>query len=613
MNPLQKDLNHDGHNDSVENSRQYEDLLYETLNSVNERKAFKSEKMMAYTLFFFLGIGSLLPWYAFITAQTYFAERLCKSVFSLSFESFFSVSYNLAQPIGLLFVIRYNNSITTTQKVLIPILINTILFFLITVAVFIQSFDPTLLFILTLCATFVSGLVGSVMNGGLFGLSGILPSKNTSALMTGQALAGFFVSLVNFTTSASSPNHINCNERKLHGSNCNDHYKINYAAFAYFSVSTAVLAFCIIFFITLMKLNYIKNYIKLKQNKDSIIIKDTKIIDNNTNYDNNQSRSDSLQFKSDKLSDIPSVMINDDDESNILADSAYDHSEQNSSANHTNESYPSSNNSVMSPTRMNSNSTSSNYGVDTIFTLPKNIDLENNNSNNNSREISKDSKMNSKAGDVSIDLFNLSFRSNDFIESTIKSTQIEIKQVLNKIKIPAFSVFFTYGISLCAYPSIVSLVQSTQYCISNKSIYNNLWVPLIFLIWSICDLFGRIIAEKLKSQSITILFITPTTIWIPAIIRIIFPILLIFCNINSSSKNIPILFNNDYIPLIIIILYAFTNGYIANLSMMFGPTLVKPEESSLAGTIMIFSLSTGLLFGSAFSFLLLDLITGSVI
>jgi hypothetical protein len=62
----------------------------------------------------------------------------------------------------------------------------------------------------------------------------------------------------------------------------------------------------------------------------------------------------------------------------------------------------------------------------------------------------------------------------------------------------------------------------------------------------------------------------------------------------------------------LVILLGLTNGCLANLAMMFGPKQVTSSEASLAGTIMIFFLSAGLLAGACVSFLLIDIVVGSV-
>ena len=65
---------------------------------INERTAlFRSSKTapedsLAYFIFFLLGIGSLLPWNAFITASAYYKARFCGTPFFVNFEAFFSVA-----------------------------------------------------------------------------------------------------------------------------------------------------------------------------------------------------------------------------------------------------------------------------------------------------------------------------------------------------------------------------------------------------------------------------------------------------------------------------------------------------------------------------------------
>jgi hypothetical protein len=60
------------------------------------------------------------------------------------------------------------------------------------------------------------------------------------------------------------------------------------------------------------------------------------------------------------------------------------------------------------------------------------------------------------------------------------------------------------------------------------------------------------------------------------------------------------------------IFFGMTNGYISTLSMMFGPSLVAPKDAGLAGTLMIFSLTIGLMSGAMFSFVMVLISSGSV-
>lgn len=58
------------------------------------------------------------------------------------------------------------------------------------------------------------------------------------------------------------------------------------------------------------------------------------------------------------------------------------------------------------------------------------------------------------------------------------------------------------------------------------------------------------------------------------------------------------------------VIFALSNGYVASASMIMGPTLTSLNDSSLAGTIMAFSLTLGLLLGTCISFLVVFIARG---
>ena len=86
--------------------------------------------------------------------------------------------------------------------------------------------------------------------------------------------------------------------------------------------------------------------------------------------------------------------------------------------------------------------------------------------------------------------------------------------------------------------------------------------------------------------------------------------LFMLCKIENGT--LPTLFTSDAWPYIFTALFAVSNGYIANLSMMLGAGLAETFESALAGTIMVFALTSGLFAGACLSFLLVYIATGSV-
>ena len=67
------------------------------------------------------GIGQLFPWNVFINAEDYFRRRLCGSSFEDSFEDCFSVGYNVAATVGLLFAlwsVSFYHGLLTFEDVL---------------------------------------------------------------------------------------------------------------------------------------------------------------------------------------------------------------------------------------------------------------------------------------------------------------------------------------------------------------------------------------------------------------------------------------------------------------------------------------------------------------
>ena len=114
--------------------------------------------------------------------------------------------------------------------------------------------------------------------------------------------------------------------------------------------------------------------------------------------------------------------------------------------------------------------------------------------------------------------------------------------------------------------------------------------------FNLFDFIGRYSASK-----ITFDWINAQNIWIPVVCRVIFFPLFLLCRITDSQ--LPLVFVSDAWPIIIMILFSFTNGYFSSLCMMLGPTLTDAKDSMLAGNIMVFCLTVGLCSGAAFSFI----------
>lgn len=179
-----------------------------------------------------------------------------------------------------------------------------------------------------------------------------------------------------------------------------------------------------------------------------------------------------------------------------------------------------------------------------------------------------------------------------------------VKEVYSQIMIPSLSVIGIFSVTIAIFPSLTVLVESTEKCKSSDRFYNDLFSPFLFLMFNVFDLIGRLVAGSTKPV------FTPSNIWIGSVSRLIFwPAFLL---LNVANSKLPVAFPNDAFPILFMAVMAFTNGYIASNCMMMGASIVKPQDSGLAGTIMVFSLTLGLFFGSCFSFMIVYISQGKV-
>uniref|UniRef100_A0A3P8TKU8 Solute carrier family 29 member 1 (Augustine blood group) n=1 Tax=Amphiprion percula TaxID=161767 RepID=A0A3P8TKU8_AMPPE len=162
------------------------------------------------------------------------------------------------------------------------------------------------------------------------------------------------------------------------------------------------------------------------------------------------------------------------------------------------------------------------------------------------------------------------------------------------IWILALSVCFTFTITIGMFPAITADTQSTLADVGSWDLY---FIPVsCFLLFNLSDWGGR--------------SLTAVCMWpgkhsriLPVLIlcRLAFVPLFMLCNVQPRL-HLPIFFHHDGFFIVFMILFAFTNGYLASLCMCYGPKNVLPHEAETAGAIMAFFLSLGLALGAALSF-----------
>lgn len=182
-------------------------------------------------------------------------------------------------------------------------------------------------------------------------------------------------------------------------------------------------------------------------------------------------------------------------------------------------------------------------------------------------------------------------------DSIVSRTWLNSK--LATISSEAFAVFVVFTVTLSVFPGATSQIVSSRECQPGRSRFfaSDIFVLFSFVSFSTFDFLGRI-AAGLK--------IALPNAWLPtaSLCRVFIVPLLLMCRMDHSRfRN---LLTADAFPLIIMPVFAFTNGYVGSLSMMAGS-----QKSAWAGTAMVLFLTLGLVAGCMLSFLVLFVTTSS--
>ncbi|KAL0964543.1 hypothetical protein UPYG_G00325420 [Umbra pygmaea] len=167
--------------------------------------------------------------------------------------------------------------------------------------------------------------------------------------------------------------------------------------------------------------------------------------------------------------------------------------------------------------------------------------------------------------------------------------------IFKKIWVMALSVCFVFTITIGTFPAVTVDVKST---VAAGGVWNQYFIPVsCFLLFNVMDWAGR---------SLTAVCMWPgkDSVLLPIMValRVVFVPLFMLCNVQPRQY-LPVLFAHDAWYIVFIILFSFSNGYLASLCMCFGPKKVSQHEAETAGAVMAFFLSLGLALGAALSFL----------
>lgn len=130
------------------------------------------------------------------------------------------------------------------------------------------------------------------------------------------------------------------------------------------------------------------------------------------------------------------------------------------------------------------------------------------------------------------------------------------------------------------------------------------FLPVLnYLLFNAGDYFGRILSGLIKRPNNN-----PNTVGLLTVIRMAFVPAFLLCNITQKHP-LPVMIHSDEVFIVLMALFAITNGYIANISMMYAPSVVEEHEKEMTSSMMAAFMGVGLTIGSAISFILIQFVS----
>eukprot|EP00118_Oscarella_pearsei_P004230 m.17713 g.17713 ORF g.17713 m.17713 type:complete len:439 (+) comp27542_c0_seq1:111-1427(+) len=221
---------------------------------------------LVYWIFYVQGIGTLLPWNMFITANDYFQQKFANVTdenvtapgkFEHNFENFFEVGFMVPNLTFLALNVIFKHRFSVRLRILGSLFIILVGFIVTVCLIFPDSYSwQNSFFAITILVVAFVAIGGATYQSGIYGLAGMFDDhKYTSAIMGGQGLAGIFASLAAIFSL-------------LGGNDYKD------SAIGYFACAVAVILLAIVTFFLLSRLKFSQFYIEVNQASMDTVVQD---------------------------------------------------------------------------------------------------------------------------------------------------------------------------------------------------------------------------------------------------------------------------------------------------------------------------------------------------
>lgn len=181
-----------------------------------------------------------------------------------------------------------------------------------------------------------------------------------------------------------------------------------------------------------------------------------------------------------------------------------------------------------------------------------------------------------------------------------KRSEIPLEILYHKLKYLLLSIFFTFVVTL-VFPVFAATIKVNKLPLDNTQ-----FIPLVFTVWNIGDLYGRVLADLPTFRDPRF---TSRIIFIYSLLRTLcIPFFLYFTMKSQKSTDRSLWLDLTYI--LLQFLFGVTNGHVISLSFMKVPEqLDTDEEKEAAGGLTSVFVSVGLAVGSLVSYIFVAIIS----
>lgn len=500
---------------------------------------------LAYIFLVLHGIGFLLPWNVFINAKEYFVDYKLNTTISidadyrLNFMSYIGFASHFP---GLCFAAwntfcqsRKSSSKPSVRFSVAMAVEISVLLFTITFALVDTSRTPGLFFALTMVSVILINCCVGIHQTLTFGLAATLPMKYSNAVIVGSNACGMVISMVNIATKLLA---------SVEGRTSR---AIVVAAIAYFFSAIAIVVACLISFFWLRRLRFVRYYSSLHQH---VPVGTVPSSDNG---------------------DVAGALgkpysANGNSASYRIADSAV--SERNNRASDAHE--------FQNDGNVSSSSRESTDPLETEILLSR------------EEQIVAVTGSSDHFGTLNHWFKCCCFGSR---ESKIRCRAYwsRYAKCLAECWPQCLNVWCVFFCSLSVFPAIQARVAPLN---------TNYFIPPLWFVDITCFLFFNLFSMLGCILCNWVQFPGPRHLWIVVWTRTLFFIpFFLFCNFGLAEPKLPVLVANDHVYVFATVVFAFTNGYLSCLAMMYAPKNTPPERAELAGMLAAFFLILGVCSG----------------